>query len=247
MHSPSVSRKPMTCNEGYGAMNRLYPLVSRSVTQLDLGVNLFCLHCCLILSFAMSGKLVSPSLHLFRWLKGSARDFRGTQAARSKKKDKVMQGVASELVCLHCCFVWWMFLQFIWKVRKVRLFTYFADWRAPPATFVACKQRTAKKRVWPQCSSLNDNEICSPLRTVRRADESSKLSIIAPYNDTTQNLTDIWALPPPCSPLHFALSTSLVSREVGHLIALLPTACHKLLLHNFFFFFVAVFAWAPFA
>ena len=38
-----------------------------------------------------------------------------------------------------------MFLQFCWKVRKVRLFTHFADWRAPPATFVARKQRTAKK------------------------------------------------------------------------------------------------------
>ena len=34
-------------------------------------------------------KLGSPSFHLFRWLKGSACDLRGTQAAYSKKKCKM--------------------------------------------------------------------------------------------------------------------------------------------------------------
>ena len=33
------------------------------------------------------------------------------------------------------------------KSQEVRLFTHFADWRTPPATFVARKQRTAKKKV----------------------------------------------------------------------------------------------------
>ena len=34
--------------DGYDVINRLYPPGSRSVTLLDLGVNSFCLHCCLI-------------------------------------------------------------------------------------------------------------------------------------------------------------------------------------------------------
>ena len=45
-----------------------------------------------------------------------------------------------QLVCLHCCLICWMFLQLSWTVGKSVLFTYSADWRAPPATFVQILQ-----------------------------------------------------------------------------------------------------------
>ena len=47
-------------------------------------------------------KLGSPSFHPFRWLKGSARDLRGTPAAYSKKNQKFYQKKCQKVCEKEC-------------------------------------------------------------------------------------------------------------------------------------------------
>ena len=47
-----------------------------------------------------------------------------------------------------------MFLQFNQTIRKSVVFIHFADWKAPPAIFVACKQRIARNITsWNECQA----------------------------------------------------------------------------------------------
>ena len=48
----------------------------------------------------------------------------------------------------------------LWKVWQVCFFTHFAGWKVPPATYVARKQRTAKKKYSMYLTTMPWNWIC---------------------------------------------------------------------------------------
>ena len=104
----------------------------------------------------------------------------------------------SALICLFALLLNLM-NAFAIKVRKVRLFTHFADWRAPPATFVGRKQRTAKKNEPNDCSApkflmhrrwLDSGMVFSSLtHSIAEANLFSNLFALHVFFGTVENVT----------------------------------------------------------